>query len=180
MPGDTSVIAGGRGIASASGTNSKRIRIKPPVRVGGRDRRNPLNRVSDRFIPAFQGSSALGMEPPLATRVLAMGRRVAREQSHSCGGRGTVRRVTVGGVAACRRSPRCAVSPCLAVLAQSSTAARADLGAVGFQRAWREQFQHRPRDLASGAHSISRARVPMRQQMRGPFRAACLGARSGV
>jgi hypothetical protein len=175
MPGDTSVIAGGRGIASASGTNSKRIRIKPPVRVGGRDRRNPLNRVSDRFIPAFQGSSALEME-----RVLAMGRRVAREQSHSCGGRGTVRRVTVGGVAACRRSPRCAVSPCLAVLAQSSTAARAHLGAVGFQRAWREQFQHRPRDLASGAHSISRARVPMRQQMRGPFRAACLGARSGV
>ena len=97
MPADASVVAAVRGIAIASWRNGKRIRIGPLVRVGGRDRRNLLNSTSDRFIPDFQVSSALGMEPPLATRILAIGTPLrSGTKPHSRGGCGTVRRVMVG------------------------------------------------------------------------------------
>jgi hypothetical protein len=73
MPADIAVAGTVRGIAIAGRTNSKRIRINPSVRVGGRDRRNLLDSTSGRFVPGFQESSALGMEPPLAARILPIG-----------------------------------------------------------------------------------------------------------
>jgi hypothetical protein len=182
MPADASTVVTVRGIAIASGTCSKRRRIRL-LGLGCRQDRRNLHKTR-RPNGLFPDSGSLPLSEwsrPWRPGFLTIGtpRRLGTKP-HLRGGRGTVGRVTVGGVAEQRHSPRCAVSPCLMVSAQSSAAGRSDLGAPRFATRLARAVAAPPRDLAAGVDSISRGRAQMRQQVRAPFLAACLGARSGV